>query len=235
LICHIENLVFYGVPNRSSVFLQPTVHCLVNLTEVPFFVLSLSDIEIAYFERVHFNVKNFDLVFVFKDYDRKVCHINSVASESLDTIKEWLDNIDIKYYEGPQNLAWDRIMTTIKEDPVKFHTEDGGWAFLNLESSDEEDSAPSEDEFDPEKEVSGSGGEEDPAEEDDEEEYESGGEPDEVEVDSEEEEEDEAGEDWDQLEEKARNHDIQVKEKKRARGESDSEEEEKRPKRGKKK
>jgi len=229
-----RELGFHGVPNRSSVFLQPTVHCLVNLTEVPFFVLSLSDIEIAYFERVHFNVKNFDLVFVFKDYDRKVCHINSIASESLDTIKEWLDNIDVKYYEGPQNLAWDRIMSTIREDPVKFHTQDGGWAFLNLESSDEEDSEPSEDEFDPAREESGSG-EEDAAPGEDEEEYESGGEPDEVEVASEEEEDDEAGEDWDELEEKARNHDIQVKEKKRARGESDSEEEEKRPKKGKKK
>jgi nucleosome binding factor SPN SPT16 subunit len=47
-----RELGFYGVPHRSSVLLQPTVHCLVNLTETPFFVLSLDDLEIAYFERV---------------------------------------------------------------------------------------------------------------------------------------------------------------------------------------
>jgi nucleosome binding factor SPN SPT16 subunit len=47
-----RDLGFHGVPHRSSVFLQPTVHCLVNLTEIPFFVLTLSNVEIAYFERV---------------------------------------------------------------------------------------------------------------------------------------------------------------------------------------
>lgn len=47
-----QDLSFYGVPNRSSVLLSPTVHCLVNISEVPFFVATLSDVEIAYFERV---------------------------------------------------------------------------------------------------------------------------------------------------------------------------------------
>lgn len=47
-----RDLGFEGVPHRSSVLLQPTVHCLVHLTEQPFFVLSLDQIEIAYFERV---------------------------------------------------------------------------------------------------------------------------------------------------------------------------------------
>lgn len=47
-----RDLGFYGVPGRSSVFLQPTVHCLVSLSEPPFFVLTLQDVEIAYFERV---------------------------------------------------------------------------------------------------------------------------------------------------------------------------------------
>jgi len=233
-----RELGFYGVPFRSSVFLQPTVHCLVNLTEIPFFVIPLSDIEIAYFERVHFNVKNFDLVFVVKDYEKKVVHINSIAAESLDTIKAWLDECDIKYYEGTQNLNWDRIMAAIKEDPVKFHTEEGGWAFLNPESSDEdEDSEPEEEVFNPDAENSGSGSGSD--DDEDEEEYESEGEPEE-EIEAPASDEDEAseeGEDWDALEEKARKQDMQAKEKKRARGEySESEdEEERRPKKGKKK
>lgn len=59
---------------------------------------------------------------------------------------------DIKYYEGTQNLNWQRIMAAIAEDPVKFHSEDGGWAFLNPDSDDEqeklEDAAESD--FEPE-------------------------------------------------------------------------------------
>ena len=47
-----HDLGFHGVPNRSTVFLQPTVHALVAISDLPFFVLSLEDVEIAYFERV---------------------------------------------------------------------------------------------------------------------------------------------------------------------------------------
>jgi nucleosome binding factor SPN SPT16 subunit len=85
------DLGFNGVPNRSTVFLQPTVHALISISEAPFFVLSLSDIEIAYFERVQFNLRSFDLVFVFKDYDRPVVHINSIDIKHVDTIREWLE------------------------------------------------------------------------------------------------------------------------------------------------
>ena len=47
-----KKLGFYGVPFKSLVFIQPTVSCLVQLIEAPFFVLSLQDIEICSLERV---------------------------------------------------------------------------------------------------------------------------------------------------------------------------------------
>lgn len=47
-----RKLGFHGVPFRSSVFVQPTTYCLVQLVEPPFFVLTLAEVEIAYFERV---------------------------------------------------------------------------------------------------------------------------------------------------------------------------------------
>lgn len=47
-----RDLGFWGVPFKSNVFLQPTVHCLISLIETPFFVLTLSEIEICSFERV---------------------------------------------------------------------------------------------------------------------------------------------------------------------------------------
>ncbi len=48
-----RELGFFGVPQKSNVLLLPTLNCLVNLTEVPFFVVSLADIEVVHFERVN--------------------------------------------------------------------------------------------------------------------------------------------------------------------------------------
>ena len=37
-----------------------------------------------------FHLKNFDMVFVFKDYKRKVEHVNAIPMTSLDSVKDWL-------------------------------------------------------------------------------------------------------------------------------------------------
>lgn len=47
-----RELGFNGVPSRSSVWIQPTTDCLVQLTEPPFLVITLADIEIVHLERV---------------------------------------------------------------------------------------------------------------------------------------------------------------------------------------
>ncbi|EPQ63434.1 Subunit of the heterodimeric FACT complex (Spt16p-Pob3p) [Blumeria graminis f. sp. tritici 96224] len=52
-----RELGFNGVPFRSSVFCQPSTECLVQLTEPPFMVVTLEDIEIAHLERVQFGLK----------------------------------------------------------------------------------------------------------------------------------------------------------------------------------
>ncbi|KAI4145361.1 MAG: hypothetical protein L6R39_003823 [Caloplaca ligustica] len=133
-----RELGFNGVPNRSNVFMQPTADCLVQLTEPPFTVITLEDIEVAHLERVQFGLKNFDMVFVFKDYHRPPVHINTIPVESLEPVKEWLDSINIAYSEGPLNLNWSTIMKTIIADPHQFFV-DGGWSFLAAESDDEDD------------------------------------------------------------------------------------------------
>jgi nucleosome binding factor SPN SPT16 subunit len=63
-------LKFVGVPGKQMVDLMPTMHCLTALDDIPPFVLTLADVELAHFERVAGSLKNFDLVFVFKDYNR---------------------------------------------------------------------------------------------------------------------------------------------------------------------
>ena len=83
------------MPFRSHVFLQPTVHCLVQLIEPPFLVIHLQEIDIAYFERVQFSLRNFDLVFIYKDREKAPVHINTIPVESLDPIKEWLEYVRV--------------------------------------------------------------------------------------------------------------------------------------------
>lgn len=131
-----RELGFPGAPYRSTVLLQPTSGCLVNLTEWPPFVITLEDVELVHFERVQFHLKNFDMVFVFKDYHTKVVMVNAIPMNMLDHVKEWLNQCDIRYWEGSQSLNWPKIMKTIIEDPEQFF-ETGGWTFLDPESDNE--------------------------------------------------------------------------------------------------
>lgn len=85
-----RELGFPGAPFRSTVTLQPTSGSLVNLTEWPPFVITLDDVELVHFERVQFHLRNFDMIFVFKDYHRKVAMVNAIPMNLLDHVKEWL-------------------------------------------------------------------------------------------------------------------------------------------------
>jgi nucleosome binding factor SPN SPT16 subunit len=223
-----RELGFYGTPNKTNVLLQPTVHCLINVTEFPFFVVSLDDIEMVYLERVSFSLKNFDLVIVYKDYSRPVSHINAIPVASLETIKEWLDSCSIYCSEGATSLNWVKVMKTIRDDLEGFY-EGGGWSFLDMDGSDDEEEHPSDEESDFEE----AGDESDAVSSSDDsfsdgsftEEDESS-----VDLDSEEEE----GLSWDELERKAKKED----EGKRKRYDEDddlSSEEERRSSKKKKK
>lgn len=203
-----RELGFHGAPFRSTVLLQPTSGCLINFTEWPPFVISLEEVELIHFERVSFSLKNFDMVFVFKDYHKKVSMINSIPMTVLENVKEWLNSCDIRYTEGVQSLNWTKIMKTITDDPEAFFDQ-GGWSFLEPESEDEG----GEDEEDEEDEVylpsdAESAGEEESSDDYSEEESDWEGE----EEDSEEEElgsSEESGKDWDELEDEARRADLE--------------------------
>jgi nucleosome binding factor SPN SPT16 subunit len=86
-----RELSFEGVPFRQGVRLQPTTECLVHLTDPPFLVVTLAEIEVASLERVQFSLRQFDLVLIFKDYTKPPLHINSIASTHMDDVKNWLE------------------------------------------------------------------------------------------------------------------------------------------------
>ncbi|KAI1085155.1 FACT complex subunit spt-16 [Whalleya microplaca] len=198
----LRELGFNGVPFRSNVYIQPTTDCLIQITEPPFLVVTLEDIEIAHLERVQFGLKNFDLVFVFKDFSRPPAHINTIPVESLEDVKEWLDSSDIAYSEGPLNLNWPTIMKTVTADTHRFFI-DGGWSFLQNDSDDEdeeEEEVESNFELD-ESEL------EDVSESSEEDSNFDSNASDEA---SEEGSDDDEGEDWDELEKKAKRKDRET-------------------------
>lgn len=196
-----RELGFNGVPSRSSVWIQPTTDCLVQLTEPPFTVVTLSEIEVVHLERVQFGLKNFDMVLIFKDFNRPPAHINTIPVESLDPVKDWLDSCEIPFSEGPLNLNWGQIMKTVTADPHLFFA-DGGWAFLSQDSdaegSDEEESEESNFEVS-ESELASDESSEDESDFDENASAEAS--------DDEDVSDESGGEDWDELEKKAKKKD----------------------------
>jgi nucleosome binding factor SPN SPT16 subunit len=122
-----RDLAFYGAPNKSNVQLFPTLNCLINITEQPFFVLTLSEVDFACLERVHFNNKTFDIIVVFKDYTRTPVAIRSVERDSVDQIREWLDSVNLPFVEGPLTFNWPSMLKIARTSPHEFFVEQGGW------------------------------------------------------------------------------------------------------------
>lgn len=142
-----RELGFQGVPFRSAVFCMPTRDCLISLIDPPYLVVTLEEIEITHLERVQFGLKNFDLVFVFKDFLKAPVHINTIPMELLEDIKNWLTDVDIPFSEGQMNLNWGALMKTITADPYLFFS-DGGWRCLTGDGdSDDQESEEEESEF----------------------------------------------------------------------------------------
>jgi nucleosome binding factor SPN SPT16 subunit len=143
-----EDLGFYGCPHKSVVKLRPTKNCLIAISEFPFFVIDVADIETVHFERVHFGIKNFDMAIVFKDFTT-FKRINSIPMEQIETIKEYLDEIGIIYSEGHAAMNWNNLLTQIRSDFESF-LEAKGWRFLQDEDSENGEGEGAEDEIEDE-------------------------------------------------------------------------------------
>lgn len=47
-----KDLAFSGVPHKALVTLMPNAYCLASVIELPFFVITLDEVELVHFERV---------------------------------------------------------------------------------------------------------------------------------------------------------------------------------------
>ncbi len=202
-----RDLGFTGNPNKEMVNVLPTLNCLVNLTETPFFVVDLDNVDHVHFERVTYMSKAFDMILINKDFTKMPWRVDMIPNGDKDSIQEWLTDMDITYTEGPMNLNWKSILNTAKDDE-RFYmdTEDdeytkkeAGWEILRMfgrEDEVDEDEEGDDSEFGEE----GSEEEEELEEDDEEEDYDS--EEEESDFDADEELE-EQGMDWDEMEEQA--------------------------------
>jgi len=181
-------------------------------------------------ERVQFTLKQFDLVFIFKDLTKTPLHINSIQSAQLDDVKNWLDSVDIPLSVGPVNLNWGAIMKTINESPYEFFQQ-GGWSFLGGatggDESDGEDGLESESEFEADaeelEEAESSDAESDYAASDSDD-FDGGS-------DGSAGDDSDEGDDWDELERKAAKSDMKRADPTRKRDSDDSDDD--RPKKNK--
>mmetsp|Transcript_2075 Transcript_2075/g.3411 ORF Transcript_2075/g.3411 Transcript_2075/m.3411 type:complete len:1085 (-) Transcript_2075:47-3301(-) len=149
-----RKLSFKGVPNKEMVTLSPTVHCLVNLTETPFFVVTLDEIEHIHFERVSSGTKSFDMVIILKSHMQPTSgdlpqRITSIPIESLTTIRHWLhDKGDITFTAGNRVLNWRNVMDAVypaiemgvfwKPVDIDGEKKEIGWNILRFEDDDDE-------------------------------------------------------------------------------------------------
>lgn len=50
-----------------------------------------------------------------QDLTRDVLRIDAIPSTSLDSVREWLQSMDVKFYENKINLNWKPILKSILE------------------------------------------------------------------------------------------------------------------------
>jgi len=170
-----RDLGFQGNPHKEMVFIMPTLNCLCNLTETPFFVVDLNNVDHVHFERVTFASKAFDIVLVNKDFTKQPWRVDMIPNTDKDAIQDWLTDMEISYTEGPMNLNWKQIMGTVAEDD-RFYMDteedevtkkEAGWSFLRMFGEDDEDD---DDSAEGDSDFGGNDGGEAESEEEDEEE-----------------------------------------------------------------
>jgi len=121
-------------------------------------VVDLSNVDHVHFERVTLQSKAFDMVIINRDFTKQPWRVDMIPNVEKNSIQDWLTDMEISYTEGPMNLNWKQIMSTISGDERFYmdteengYTEkESGWAFLRMSGQDDdedEDSAEEDSDF----------------------------------------------------------------------------------------
>ncbi|ABW97958.1 hypothetical protein HAN_1g118 (nucleomorph) [Hemiselmis andersenii] len=133
---------FFGIFQKKNLFLTPTKNCLVCLSDQIPLIIPYAFIEIVYFERLSPLVKNFDLVFVFKNFlekktkkKEKWIRISSVYHKSLSLINFFIKKFIIECFEGNLNLNWKFFLEEIQKEET-FYEKPKNWKILLTNKED---------------------------------------------------------------------------------------------------
>mmetsp|Transcript_28182 Transcript_28182/g.65219 ORF Transcript_28182/g.65219 Transcript_28182/m.65219 type:complete len:428 (-) Transcript_28182:966-2249(-) len=91
-----RDLGFMGNPHKEMVCIHPTLNCLLNLTETPFFVVDLADVDHVHFERVTYMSKAFDIVLINRDFSKQPWRIDMIENNDKDAIQVRISHDGIK-------------------------------------------------------------------------------------------------------------------------------------------
>lgn len=143
----IRKLGFYGVPDKSRIFLMPTVSALVSVQEQPPYVLMIEDIQIAIFEHKDIGMRTFDLTFILfgwedADFQNSISQITTIDDEYFEIIKGWIEAIGIKFYVRKSNINWKKLMPEMKKNKQDYKTDEDWNEFLAEPESEDEDEDP---------------------------------------------------------------------------------------------
>ncbi|MCL7049359.1 hypothetical protein MKW94_021697, partial [Papaver nudicaule] len=126
----LDERQFDGVFNDAGrVSFSLIDNTLVVLYGWPFRVFPLTDVEIVNLAHLE---PGFRMTVVFKDFSLKVLEISEIDECKLNSIKDFLDFWNVKYYCNRRFINWNSILRGIVERPERF-VQSGGWESLNLE------------------------------------------------------------------------------------------------------
>ncbi|KAL0234768.1 hypothetical protein PCE1_001804 [Barthelona sp. PCE] len=128
---------FYGSPDRSSTLFKPTAtnELLVSINSRDPIIIALSEIDCIFLQRFSggggFN-QTFDMVIIWKDYNKAPQTISMINSSKADNIRVWLDSCNIKFFEYASQLKWGDLVQYAREDPESFIAQRGWRALVEV-------------------------------------------------------------------------------------------------------
>eukprot|EP00672_Neobodo_designis_P012790 CAMPEP_0174882330 /NCGR_PEP_ID=MMETSP1114-20130205/84708_1 /TAXON_ID=312471 /ORGANISM="Neobodo designis, Strain CCAP 1951/1" /LENGTH=1020 /DNA_ID=CAMNT_0016117727 /DNA_START=34 /DNA_END=3096 /DNA_ORIENTATION=+ len=106
---------FEGSGGKRLTRFRGNENALWSVSELPFTVISVQDIEVVSLERVLPGQATFDANFIHKDYKTNTM-ISTIPMPKLELLKDWMNNAGLIYFEGANNVMWTKLLRVMRED-----------------------------------------------------------------------------------------------------------------------
>ena len=139
-----KDLLIMGNISRSMTPVFLSGEAIYALNDNSPLVIMLSEVRMAYLERMVEGIRSLDVSIVFHDLTKDPIRISSIDKIEAEKVKYYFEQAGITVLEGHVNLDWKTLMGQIRADPKDF-VDQGGWKFLVIEGEEDEEYEPKED------------------------------------------------------------------------------------------